>query len=92
MEATPQLREIAAKLFWWQEPEAALANQARFFAQLMTLGTWNEVQTVKAAMGWGAFREALRAAPPGVFDERSWNYWHGFFGLPVPGMPQRSLK
>jgi len=91
MQANEELNKIAARLIWWQEPAVALANSSRFLAQVMTLATWREVQSVKSALGWDAFRDALRAAPPGVFDARSWIYWHGFFGLPVPEMPRRSL-
>lgn len=92
MVANDQLNEIAARLVWWQPPEESLARPARFLAQVMTLGTWDEVQTVKNAVGWEAFKSALREAPPGVFDKRSWAYWHGFFGLAEPEMPRRSLN
>ncbi len=91
MKINDELSGIAAKVIWWQTPAVALANPERFLAQVMTLGTWREVRAVKDAVGWNAFREVLANAPPGVFDARSWNYWHGFFGLPAPGLPQRSL-
>jgi hypothetical protein len=91
MRINDEMRRIAAKVIWWQTPAVALANPERFLAQVMTLGTWREVRAMKEALGWNAFREVLEKAPPGVFDARSWNYWHGFFGLPAPGMPQRSL-
>lgn len=86
-----QLQRIAKELFWWQPPEVALANPTRFLAQAMTLGTWQEVQMVKEAFGSDAFRGALLNAPAGVFDRRSWAYWHAFFGLPEAEMPRRSL-
>jgi hypothetical protein len=82
---------IAARLMWWLEPEAALARPARFVMQVMVLGTWQDVQIVAAVFGWDAFREALDQAEPGVFDARSWAYWHAFFGQPEPGLPQRSF-
>ena len=87
-----QLKRIASEIFWWQSPEVSLANPRRFLAQLMTLGTWHEVQLVKDAFGWDAFKDALVNAPAGVFDRRSWAYWHAFFNLPQVEMPQRSLK
>jgi hypothetical protein len=38
------------------------------------------------------FREALEHAPPGIFDERSWNYWHLMTGRhPPPPMPKRVI-
>jgi hypothetical protein len=86
-----QLKGIARQLFWWQPPELALANPRRFLAQVMTLGTWDEVQQVKDILGWDAFKDALLNAPAGVMDVRSWAYWHAFFGLPEAEMPRRSL-
>jgi len=87
-----QLKRIAQEIFWWQSPEISLANPRRFLAQLMTLGTWREVQMVKDGFGWDAFKDALVNAPAGVFDRRSWEYWHAFFNLPSVEMPRRSLK
>jgi hypothetical protein len=92
MNGSDQLERIARELFWWLSPEVSLANPRRFLAQVMTLGTWNEVRRVKDSFGWDAFRDALLHAPPGVFDGRSWAYWHAFFGLPEAEMPRRSLK
>lgn len=86
------LRDVAKALFWWESPEQALAKPHRFLAQVMTLGTWQEVQTVKGEFGWSAFKDALDHAPPGVFDGRSWAYWHAVFDLPERPLPVRSLK
>ncbi len=83
------LESIAEKLFWWKSPAQALAYPQRFLAQVMTLGTWRDVQTVQRVLGREAFRAVLADAPPGVFDVRSWNYWHVVFGLPVPPLPTR---
>jgi hypothetical protein len=86
-----QLKRIAKELFWWQSPEISLANPRRFLMQVMTLGTWQEVQLVKNTFGQDAFKDALLNAQAGVFDKRSWAYWRAFFGLPEAEMPRRSL-
>jgi hypothetical protein len=86
-----ELQNVAKALFWWEAPETALADPRRFLAQVMTLGTWQEVQLVLANLGWDAFRDALLHAPAGIFDGRSWAYWHAVFGLPEPALPVRSL-
>ena len=91
MNESSQLEGIAARLMWWLEPAAALARPARFIMQVMVLGTWREVQVVSQAFGWEAFRRALEQAEPGVFDGRSWAYWHAFFGQPEPELPRRHL-
>jgi hypothetical protein len=85
------LKKIARELFWWQPPEVSLANPRRFLAQVMVLGTWDEVRQVKEVFGWEAFEDALLNAPAGVMDARSWVYWRTFFGLPEAPAPRRSL-
>jgi hypothetical protein len=86
-----QLKRIAKELFWWQTPEVSLANPRRFLAEVMTLGTWQEVQQVKEAFGWDAFKDALVNARAGVFDPRSWAYWQAFLDLPAAELPRRHL-
>jgi len=86
------VNQIARELFWWQEPEVSLADPRRFLAQVMTLGTWEEVKLVEREFGADALRDALVNAPAGVFDGRSWVYWRGVFGLGEAELPLRSLK
>jgi hypothetical protein len=86
------LEKIARKLFWWKSPEAALDSPRRFLAQVMTLGGWDDVKAVERIFGKEAFRKVLDDAPPGVFDARSWHYWHAVFHLPVPPLPSRRLE
>jgi len=89
---TPELVEIARRLIWWKDPEAALADERRFLAQAMTLANWQELSYIRALYGDEALRSVLESAPPGVFDRRSWNYWHAKFGIrPVPPRPTRRL-
>jgi hypothetical protein len=88
----PEFLDIARRLIWWLPPDEALDNPARFLAQVMTLGTWDDVQRVRAKVGEGRLREVLLDAPPGVFDQRSWNYWHKVFDMePAPPLPRRKL-
>jgi hypothetical protein len=87
----PALCEIAAKYVWWQPPDVTLAYSHHFLCQLMTLGTAEDVRTVRRALGDRAFLDALEHAPPGVMDPKSWNYWHLFFGRPPPPPPARPL-
>ena len=83
---------IARKLFWWTTSEDALKNPIRFVAQVMALGTWEDVQTTRFCLGDSLFLETLKTPPTGVFDPASWIYWHNFFGLhPIPELPKRAL-
>jgi hypothetical protein len=90
--ADEALQHIAQRLLWWQPPAVSLKQPKRFIAQVMALGTWKDVRTAWRVFGEEAFQEALRQAPPGVFDPRSWTYWHHVFRwLPVPPLPKREL-
>jgi hypothetical protein len=92
----PALQEallpVAKKVFWWGTPEEALRNVHRFVAQVMTFGDWGDVQTTLRLLGEEVFEKVLETPPTGVFDEKSWNYWHLFFKrTSVPPLPKRIL-
>jgi hypothetical protein len=83
---------LARRLFWWKPPREALADPNRFLAQVMTYGTWEDIVEARRYWDHAAWREALAHAPPGVFDRRSWVYWHHALGmLPIPPLPARTL-
>jgi hypothetical protein len=86
------LFSLARRLFWWKAPEEALADKNRFLAQLMTFGTWRDIEEARRHWPNAVFVQALRHAPPGVFDARSWTYWHYVLDLlPIPPLPAREL-
>ena len=87
------LEKVASRLFWWKSPEEALADQSRFLAQVMTYGTIEDLAVARHYFPERAFREVLASPPAGVFDPRSWSYWHIRFGLEPPGdLPRRKLS
>ena len=86
-----KLFALARRLVWWKTPEDALAERNRFLAQMMSLGTWQDIEEAKQFCPGAAFRDALRHAPPGVFEPRSWSYWHRLLEvLPIPRLPTRN--
>jgi hypothetical protein len=85
------LRALASKYVWWQPPDVTLARGWHFLCQMMTLGTAEDMRTVRRLLGDEAMIDALEHAPPGVMDPKSWNFWHLFFGRPVPPLPVRPL-
>jgi len=87
------LRAVARRVFWWLEPDRALSDPIRFAAQVMTYGNWTDVQSTKAALGEEALRCVLANPPAGVFDARSWVYWHHYFHIaPIPPLPTRHFR
>ena len=86
------LERVASRLFWWKPPSEALAFPNRFLAQVMTYGTIEDLAVVRRHFPDSAFREVLADPPAGVFDPRSWTYWHVRFGLEAPPeLPKRQL-
>jgi hypothetical protein len=75
-----------------EDATEALAYPNRFLAQAMTYGTIEDLAVVKRYLPESAFREVLADPPAGVFDPRSWAYWHVRFGLEPPTeLPKRFL-
>ncbi len=86
------LEHVAKRMVWWKSPTEALSDQRRFLAQVMTYGTVEDLSTTLRHFPRTALREVLADPPAGVFDIRSWNYWHVVFGIsPVPELPVRRL-
>jgi hypothetical protein len=86
------LLELARRYVWWQPPEKTLARPELLPCQLMQLGTAEDVRMARDVLGDDMFRAALRSAPPGILDARSWNFWHlVLLGQPPPPLPSRPL-
>ena len=89
---TASLKVLAQKYVWWEDPDVATKRPAVLLCQLMQLGTYDDVQVARQLFGDEAFKAALRQAPPGILDEKSWNFWHRLFAeVPIPPMPVRPL-
>lgn len=87
------IHRMAAKYVWWKPPEDAARVPHRVVAQVMHLGDYDDVQALITALGDEYLREVLRNAEAGVFDERSWTYWHYRLGLAEPGaVPRRPAR
>lgn len=79
------LRRLAEKYVWWRSPDEPGLVLERVVAQVTTLGDYEDVQAVVAALGEEYLREVLRRAEAGQFDARSWTYWHYRLDLAEPG-------
>lgn len=72
------------------EPEET--PRTLLLCQLMQIGTYDDVRGLRNALGDAAFVQALRDAPPGILDERSWVFWHRVLRIaPIPERPERPL-
>lgn len=85
------LAELAERYVWWKSAAETLLRPERLLCQLMQFGTDDDVRTAQL-LGDDAFRDTLRSAPPGVLDDKSWNFWHlVLFRQPPPPQPSRPL-
>jgi hypothetical protein len=87
----PALIPIAKRVFWWGEPEEWMEDAVRFAAQVMTYGNWDDTTLALNLLGDSVFRQALQTPPAGVFDIKSWNFWHLHYQQDVPPLPTRQL-
>lgn len=86
------IERLAQRLIWWQPPSEALKDPVRLISQVMALGTWEDVMLARQCWAPEDFRKVLQNAPPGVFDKRSWSYWHRMLGFSsIPPLPKRKL-
>jgi hypothetical protein len=82
--------DIEKKVFWWQDDGPR--TQHRILTQIMVFADYPTANRALQLWPQEAFVETLANPPPGIFDPRSWHYWHVFFGIrPVPPLPQRSF-
>lgn len=89
---TPALRRAAERCVWYESPERAVAHPARLVAHILTFGGIEDVSALRAQYSDDDLREALDAAPAGVFDARSWAYWNLVVGrYATPPLPERRL-
>ena len=86
------LLDAARQVVWWMPPEDALRLETLFLNQAMQFGTIEVVQTIRTHYTDDDLRQSLRDARPGIFDRRSWAYWHTalHMGEPPP-LPTRRI-
>ena len=88
----PELLAVAKRMVWFKPPAATLADDVFFLNYLMVYGTLEDLAVARQRYDDDDFRRALRNALPGIFDARSWAYWHARLGLgPAPARPVREF-
>jgi hypothetical protein len=85
----PRLPELTARYVWWQPPAVTCREPLTLLWSILKLGTAEDYIAVRDLFGQAALVDALRRAPPGAVDERSWLFWHRHFGLPEAPWPRR---
>jgi len=91
VEEKTRLERIARRVVWWKPPGETLDRPDHFLAHVMTYGEWGDWETIRNIFGDSIFKRVLDDPPAGVFDKRSWHYWHIIFKREVPPLPERKI-
>jgi transcriptional regulator with XRE-family HTH domain len=87
------MKRMAHRYIWWQPPEASVADPRRVIAQVMDVGTLEDIQALAMAVGRNTLNSVLKQAQPGWFRPRSWAFWHTALGRTtasrIPPIPSR---
>ena len=88
-----ELLGVARRVVWFKAPAVTLADDVFFLNYLMIYGTVEDLTVARQRYDDDDFRGALRNALPGIFDARSWAYWHAHLGMgPAPPRPVRKFR
>lgn len=82
---------LAKRYVWWQDPRETLQDIPYLLCKIMHLGTVEDYLAAIEYFGKDSFIRALVNALPGAMDERSWNFWHLHYHLPLKPFPKRSF-
>jgi len=80
-----RLRPFTTRYVWWKTAEEALGYPERLVAQVMNIGSFEDLQRLDEMVGEEGLRLVLSQAEAGHFNPRSWHYWHYRLGLSRPG-------
>ena len=87
-----ELLAVASRVVWFKPPRETLRDTVFFLNHVMNFGDVQDVVAIRRYYDGETLRGALRNAHPGVFDARSWAYWHAVLDVtPVPPLPTRDL-
>jgi hypothetical protein len=83
--------ELARRYVWWEAPSRTLAEPRKLLCQILKMGTAEDYLAALAIWGEDSFRDALRNALPGAIDDRSWAFWHRYYGMEIPPPRRRNF-
>ena len=81
-----ELASLARRYLWWGEPGAP-HSAARMAAQIMNLGTYEDILRLESLLPPATLALVMREAQPGWFSARSWEFWRGRLHLELPSAP-----
>ena len=86
------LTKAARRYIWWKTVDCAMTYPKKILAQVMNIGTWDDMCNLAELFSRKDLLEVLNTADIGQFNERSWHFWHNRFSEEIPPMPKRILS
>ena len=87
------MKRMAQRYLWWQPPEVSVRDPRRVIAQVMDVGTLEDIQSLAKGVGRSTLIGIMKQALPGWFRPRSWAFWHTALGRTsagrIPPIPSR---
>lgn len=78
------------RLFWWKDKTTP--SPRRIAAQVMVFGNLDDIKRVRELYGEQIFSEVLANPPRGLFDVKSWVFWHKKLNhKTIPPIPHQFL-
>src|SRR5687768_802046 len=77
---------LARRYLWW-EPPSGSHSAARTVAQIMNLGTYEDILRLESLLPSAVLLRVMVSAQPGWLSPRSWEFWRGRLGGSLPERP-----
>jgi len=71
------IASLAEKYMWWPGLGASGHSEERIIAQVMDIGTYEDILRLETALGRERLADVMRQAQPGWISARSWAFWRG---------------
>ncbi len=71
------IKELARRYLWWDAIAKDGHSLDRMIAQIMHLGTYDDIRTLESLVNPDALATVMRGSAAGWFDDRSWDFWRG---------------
>lgn len=71
------INELDRRYLWWRPVDGLPFCEDRVVAQIMNLGTYDDILKLEAALGRPHLVDIMLRAEPGWLSDRSWKFWRG---------------
>ena len=71
------IAELGRKYIWWVPIGDAPHAPERIIAQVMDIGTYEDIRRMETALGFERLADVMIHAAPGWISARSWGFWRG---------------